>query len=238
MDMDMSAVLFASAMLHAGYLIQLCFRQPSQKQVARRTESRIMWFVAGPNNAVIGRVATVCLCIHHAMISLSLTPTMLNGQDQLLHSVCPATTRLDPQLFTWSKKTIGSLMLLYTASYVRLQAYAQLGTNFTYRLAVPDGLVTNGLYAYVRHPSYTGLYGAIIALKVLFLNQHGAPSCIGISFGDNWIGETIPTMVFFGIIWWVMMRRVNEEEKMMEKEFGQKWRNYREKTTKFIPFLI
>ena len=245
--MDVSAALFALAILHAGYLIQLCFRQPSNKQVSTCSESWIVWFAVSPDNMKVVRFGTMCLCFHHALISLAVSRMWLGDEDQLLHQVCPTPHHLDQDLFAFSKKSIVLLVLLYTACYIRFQAYAQLGTNFTYRIAAPDGLVTNGVYAYVRHPSYSGLFGALMALYFLFLTQHGSMSCwlpsISLSHGQDLImneklAYLVPGIGFSAVIWLVMVKRVQEEEVMMEREFGQRWRDYCMRTKKFVPLVI
>lgn len=243
--MNISAIVFSLAMLHAGYLIQLCFRQPSSKKVSISSESRILWLAVSPDNMMAIRFATVCLCFHHALVSLVISHTLYNINDPMLHRVCPVPDYLNISLFTWSKQSVGPLVLLYAGCYARFQAYAQLGSNFTYRLAKPDDLVSDGLYAYVRHPSYSGLFCVFVGLYSLFLNQHGLVSCwlpaICPSFGHRLVVDMrfaylVPGISLILGTWLIMVKRVQEEERMMEQQFGQRWRQYRIRTKKFIPF--
>ncbi|KAK7189264.1 hypothetical protein PSPO01_04851 [Paraphaeosphaeria sporulosa] len=234
--------LYALTVIHAGYLIQLSFRQPSTKTVKTPSESWIMWMVASPLGTSFARIVTLIIAIHHATVSLAKFSNALPRSDDVLLYSCATPAYLDPELFTWSPHTFATLALLYTGSYVRFSAYAELGTNFTYRLAKPDQLVTSGLYAYVRHPSYTGLLAVLMAMYSLFFRQRGLPSCSTPLVSERlveeaWVGYAIAVIGFSVPIWLFMVKRVKEEEKMMEMEFGQKWKEYCERTKKFIPFV-
>lgn len=236
------ANLYALAVIHAGYLIQLSFRQPSTKKVKNQSESWIMWMVASPLGTGLARIVTLIIAVHHATVSLAKLSDALPGSDAVLGYTCAIPAYLDPKLFTWSSHTFTTLALLYAGSYVRFSAYAELGTNFTYRLAKPDQLVTSGLYAYVRHPSYTGLLAVLMAMYSLFFRQRGLPSCWASSVDerlveDDLVGWAIVVIGFSLPIWLFMVKRVKEEERMMEKEFGKKWEQYCKKTKKFIPFV-
>jgi len=120
---------------------------------------------------------------------------------------------------------------------IRVIAYAQLGNNFTFELATPSGLMTRGLYKYVQHPGYTG--GLICTLGVLLI------------FGrfDGGIGCFVPTgwVPFVTAVHFVMLSsvmivifrlRVAEEEDMLEKTFGEDWREYHRRTKRFLPGVV
>ena len=237
--MDLAQILFSLAILHAGYLIQLSFRQPSSKKITTQNESWIMWLVASPLGTVFARLIILVIAAHHATVSLAMSNELPRSSD-VLQTACPAPQYLDDNLFRPSDQVIGGLILLYIGSYFRFHAYAQLGTNFTYRLAKPDQLVTSGLYKYVRHPSYTGLILVLLAAYSLFFRQRGLASCWTASMApklveEDWIGYVVPVVGFNLPVWLFMVKRVKEEEKMMEKEFGQKWRDYCRGTKKFVP---
>jgi protein-S-isoprenylcysteine O-methyltransferase Ste14 len=77
-------------------------------------------------------------------------------------------------------------------------------------------LVTNGIYAYVRHPQYLGI----------FLITSG--------FLLQWI--TIPTAIMFPILVAIYYRLAKEEEKELEKIHGDKYREYKLDVSMFVPF--
>lgn len=235
------AVLYALVVLHAGYLTQLSFRQPSSKVISTKTESWLMWIVASPSGMVVARSVALAIALYQATVSLSISRSLPNS-NEVLQAVCPTPGYLDPQLFTWSSSAIAALALLYLGSYIRLQAYAQLGTNFTYRIAKPDQLVTSGLYAHVRHPSYTGLLMVLLAFYSLFLRQRGLVSCWAPLVDEKMATDEIhaylvPVIGFSCAIYMFMIRRVREEEAMMQREFGEQWREHKLRTKKFIPYV-
>jgi len=78
-------------------------------------------------------------------------------------------------------------------------------------------LVTRGLYRFVRHPIYLG------ALTVIF----GVPVYAASPLGALILAALIP----------LVLNRIRMEERLLEEEFGEAHRRYREKTKKLIPFV-
>ena len=77
-------------------------------------------------------------------------------------------------------------------------------------------LVTNGIYAYIRHPQYAGFM-----LMTLGLLVHWA---------------TLPLLIMWPILTLLYYRLAKKEERDMEKEFGKQYLEYKRKTSMFIPF--
>ncbi len=82
------------------------------------------------------------------------------------------------------------------------------------------GLVTTGLYRYVRHPQHLGI--AVMTLGLLMLNR------CGIRVGDVYAW----TLVVF-----IYALQADGEEAALEKEFGEAYWNYKRKVPYLIPFL-
>lgn len=78
-------------------------------------------------------------------------------------------------------------------------------------------LVTTGIYAYIRHPQYTGFL--LITLGMMF----------------EW--ATLPLLVMWPILAVLYYRLARKEEADMEQEFGQAYRAYRQHTGMFLPKL-
>ncbi len=76
-------------------------------------------------------------------------------------------------------------------------------------------LVTDGIYRYIRHPQYTGIYLAI--------------------FGQLIHWPTIPTLVLFPLIVAAYYTLARKEEKVMIASFGDEYRVYVEKVPMFFP---
>lgn len=76
-------------------------------------------------------------------------------------------------------------------------------------------LVTEGIYAYIRHPQYTGF------LMVTF-----AMLC-------EW--ATLPLLLMWPVLVVVYYRLARKEEADMEAEFGQAYVDYKNRTSMFLP---
>lgn len=76
-------------------------------------------------------------------------------------------------------------------------------------------LVTNGIYSYMRHPQYSGLLLITIGLLI------------------QW--PTIITVLMWPVLIFAYHRLSRKEETEMEREFGEAYRRYKEKTPMFIP---
>jgi protein-S-isoprenylcysteine O-methyltransferase Ste14 len=79
-------------------------------------------------------------------------------------------------------------------------------------------LVTTGIYRYIRHPQYTGL--------------------LLLSFGMMVEWATLPLLLLYPVMVVMYVRLAKREEADMLEEFGDEYRNYRETTKMFIPYII
>jgi methanethiol S-methyltransferase len=76
-------------------------------------------------------------------------------------------------------------------------------------------LITNGVYAYIRHPQYTGFL--MVTLGMLF----------------DW--ATLPMLIMWPILAMMYVRLAKREERDMEAEFGQQYREYMGRTGRLVP---
>ena len=86
-----------------------------------------------------------------------------------------------------------------------------------YRAQKMHALATEGVYARVRHPQYVGF----ILIMLGFLVQ--------------W--PTILTLLMFPVLVVMYVRLAIAEERQVEREFGQTWRDYASRTPRWIPRL-
>ncbi|MBI5345350.1 MAG: isoprenylcysteine carboxylmethyltransferase family protein [Deltaproteobacteria bacterium] len=77
------------------------------------------------------------------------------------------------------------------------------------------GLVTDGVYSYVRHPQYAGLFIVTIGLLI------------------QW--PTIITALMWPVLIAAYYKLSKREEEDMEREFGDAYKRYKEKVPMFIP---
>jgi len=78
-----------------------------------------------------------------------------------------------------------------------------------------DGLVTTGVYSYIRHPQYSGLFLVTIGMLI------------------QW--PTIITLIMWPILMYAHYRLAMREEREVEEKFGTEYEAYRETVPTFIP---
>jgi len=89
------------------------------------------------------------------------------------------------------------------------------GWHLVYSAQQEDKLVTEGVYSYMRHPQYTGIFLAL--------------------FGQLIHWPTLPTLVLFPIIVWLYYHLAKKEEKAMLDKFGKEYEIYMQHVPMFFP---
>ncbi|KAI0066317.1 hypothetical protein BV25DRAFT_1835936 [Artomyces pyxidatus] len=131
--------------------------------------------------------------------------------------------------------------LIIAGAVLRIVCYRVLGKQFTFVLQLRDKhqLITAGPYAYVRHPSYTGLFSLYAG-------------CALVLFGDgSWFREGSWLNSSVGVAWvsiWVLMRTVEtinilvrtvSEDRFLKDRFGDQWERWAAKTQyRIVPFIF
>ncbi|KAK6054885.1 isoprenylcysteine carboxyl methyltransferase family protein [Cooperia oncophora] len=105
---------------------------------------------------------------------------------------------------------------------IRKLAMLHAGNGFTHRLALskrPDHrLVTTGIYAFLRHPGYTGWFMWSIGTQLILCN----PLCLcGYAY----------------VSWHFFNERIYDEERDLINFFGQQYINYRRSVWVGVPFV-
>lgn len=100
-------------------------------------------------------------------------------------------------------------LLLFVAGVgLRVWAFVYLGRLFSVFLTIQEGhrLLTENIYRYVRHPSYTGLLVRSLGWALVFRSLFG-------------LGAWVLLLAF-------LLRRVRHEERVLASEFGAEWDDY------------
>ncbi|KAG9310931.1 hypothetical protein JVU11DRAFT_8804 [Chiua virens] len=166
----------------------------------------------------------------------------------ILHLLVPGSaTPATLIAFTWLTPTFvcGTLLAL-SGTLLRMHSFRTLGPRFTFELAIRPShkLVTDGIYGVVRHPSYTGALGSTIGMFLCMLDHHGvwtawARTIVGgsASASRNTSGTAflvcVSAATLAPIIMWIN-KRMDNEERMLEKNFGDEWRSW----AKRVPYLL
>jgi protein-S-isoprenylcysteine O-methyltransferase Ste14 len=112
-------------------------------------------------------------------------------------------------------------MLVVTGLGTCIIARKNLDTNWAnaweYQIKKKHELVTHGIYAYIRHPIYTGIVTA----------------CIGAEL----VVQSYLFVVFF-LFFFVSYSQAKKEEKILEDHFGKEYRDYKKRSKMLIPYLF
>jgi protein-S-isoprenylcysteine O-methyltransferase Ste14 len=104
-------------------------------------------------------------------------------------------------------------------SWVQIWSTKVLGDNFSQDIAIKKDhhLITNGPFKIVRHPQY---------LSQFFMDIGGAVATLSFVLAPLALIQ-IPFLFL----------RASLEDKLLEKHFGENFRNYKKKSGMFIPFI-
>lgn len=161
----------------------------------------------------------------------------------LFHRILLPSTARAPAVvdfYLTSPFVFGSL-LLYIGTFLRYLCYRTLGRHFTFQLSLQKEhkLVTEGPYAFVRHPSYLGMTIALLGQVVAQMFSPGTwwiesgmwRTSEGQMFGAIWLA-------FSAFIAWALLSRVPKEDLMLKMEFKEEWMNWARKTRyAVIPYV-
>jgi len=115
---------------------------------------------------------------------------------------------------------IFSIVCMVVGLCIRWSAIVTLGRMFTTNVAIQKDheLVREGLYAYIRHPSYSGLLLEFIGLGFFFA---------------NWVSIIILVVP----ITIAVLIRITAEEKVLINALGESYTTYTSETKRLIPRL-
>ena len=127
-------------------------------------------------------------------------------------------------MLAWTPNIIASIPFLLAGAIVNLisrftLSRAGLSVMDSSRLRVVEDqkLVTSGVYRYIRHPMYLGEFGKNIGVPLFFNSMMG-----------------MVVMILANLF---LLIRIEIEEEMLIKEFGEEYMEYRKRTKKLIPYL-
>ncbi|ELP92787.1 protein-S-isoprenylcysteine O-methyltransferase, putative [Entamoeba invadens IP1] len=130
--------------------------------------------------------------------------------------------RLFPDLKSHIFVSIFFTVIAIVFQYFRSGAMYYAGSNFNHYIEteqrVEHILVTDGLYTYLRHPSYFGWFWWSIATQIVMLNP-------------------VSTVLYALAAWYFFYDRIPIEESYLTQMFGEKYTEYKKRTIIGIPFL-
>jgi protein-S-isoprenylcysteine O-methyltransferase Ste14 len=183
---------------NAGVFILFLLFLPYRGQVEWRSKGTFAAFIL----ALFAEMFGIPLMVY------ILSPLLPDLRFTQVGRFLPVLMSLNPRYFGWPGAVLGAWMtlmgmLLVMAGWVQVHR--------------ATGLVTTGLYRYVRHPQYLGLF-LIITGWIL-----------------HW--ATWPTLLMYPILLVIYYRLARQEEKTLEQAFGTEYKTYRQRTPMFVPLL-
>ncbi len=120
----------------------------------------------------------------------------------------------------WSLVSWLGLVVMLLGLGIRVWSMRVLGAYYsrTLRVAETQFIVTQGPYRVVRHPGYLGTI-------LLWVGS-------GLALA-NWIAAAVIAILMLG----VYRYRIRSEEAMLLTTFGERYRQYRQRTWKLLPFV-
>ena len=114
---------------------------------------------------------------------------------------------------------VGSVVAVI-AIWLFYRAHADLGRQWSSTLEIREGhrLVTNGIYARLRHPMYTSFITLTLSQALLLPNWAIGPA----------------GLVAYGVF---ILMRMPPEEQLMLRQFGDDYRAYMARTQRIIPWV-
>ncbi len=111
------------------------------------------------------------------------------------------------------------LTLLVAGGALRVWPMFVLGRRFSGLVAIQEGhrLVTDGVYRWIRNPSYLGYLVASIGWALVFRSVAG-------------LLLVLPSV-------WLLLARIRAEEGLLASEFGDQYADYRRRTWRLVPWV-
>ncbi|KAL2881414.1 farnesyl cysteine-carboxyl methyltransferase [Colletotrichum sp. CLE4] len=113
------------------------------------------------------------------------------------------------------------LLLVGIGQTVRSAAMVTAGQSFNHTVqhyrAESHTLVTGGVYAYFRHPSYFGFFWWAIGTQLV-------------------MGNVVSLVAYAVVLWYFFSKRIRHEEELLVRFFGQDYEDYRKRVGTMIPF--
>ncbi|KAH6915343.1 prenyl cysteine carboxyl methyltransferase Ste14 [Coprinopsis sp. MPI-PUGE-AT-0042] len=132
------------------------------------------------------------------------------------------TSLLRPSLKTWPYVTEIGIVMVLVGQFLRSFAMIHAAANFSHIVAFQKRenhkLVTDGIYAWFRHPSYAGFWYWAVGTQLVLQNP---VSIVGFAF----------------VLWKFFYDRTRREEAALVQFFGKDYVQYRARVKVWIPFI-
>lgn len=132
---------------------------------------------------------------------------------------CGHDDRRNIRTLNWQDVAALGALLFLAGAFLRISAVRTLGPRHSVWVAVQEDhrLVTDGLYRFVRHPSYVGALLTVFGWALAFRSDVGLAMVILV----------VPPI----------LSRIGAEEQLLVSEFGDLYRAYQRRTARLLPLI-
>lgn len=125
---------------------------------------------------------------------------------------------------------------MLTGTVIRWHCYRTLGKLFTFELSIMQNhtLIVTGPYAYVRHPSYTGLILNIIGGYLSHLSVGSWVRESGLLQTTVGLGAVTACVLIGLAVMASLLLRMPSEDAILRRQFGREWEEWARK----VPYRI
>lgn len=134
--------------------------------------------------------------------------------------------------------TLGCGMVCF-GTWLRLICFKRLAKYFTFELSLKSDhrLITDGPYAIVRHPSYTGVLLNTVGTVLFQLGRGSLWYQQGLPGRFKWLG--IAYAVLYLVLIGPIFSRTKVEDAVLSEHFGDEWRQWAQRTPyRIIPGIF
>lgn len=251
--LSLSSLTLVLALLISTYLTQRSIQDPNDnitRQIyqpavqgkrengssTKMTRDRVKVMV-DPRYQILRNLPFLVANLSHLVLVLFLRR---NNETNIHEAICPHSENLNLALFSWNWYTASCIIAMIIGGLGRIKAYNDLGKNFTFAIQRPSHLVSNGLYRYVQHPSYTAQVFVMVGHSLLTWRWDGAIGCwLSAGWRDALTGKGwVAFAALFAIGVSAATLRVRDEERMLKSSFEQEWEGWRRQRKRFVPGLF
>ena len=111
-------------------------------------------------------------------------------------------------------------LLIYVLGFGGMHwAEAALGRQFSVEVTIQEDhkLITTGIYRFIRHPRYLCI--------ILF------------SLGISFIFRSWLTLILVGVLTFLLLLRIQDEEALLLGEFEEQWTEYKQRSWRLLPYI-